>query len=53
MIETKMRRLQLWFFRDLTDAQRLALFALNGLAVDELRNHGEQLKAFKFVFNAK
>lgn len=50
-VNTKMKRLQLWFFRDLNDEQRLSLFAINGFPVSEIRTQHEQLRAFHFLFN--
>jgi len=47
---TKMRKLKLWFFRDLTDDQRLKLFGLHGLRLNELSTHGAQMKAFDWIF---
>lgn len=45
-----MRELKLWFFRDLTDEQRLKLFSLFGLPVDEIGNvHGRQTIALDHI----
>lgn len=42
--------LKLWFFRDLNDDQRLKLFGLFGLPVDEIGNvHGMQTKALAHI----
>ena len=42
--------LKLWFFRDLNDDQRLKLFGLFGLPVDEIgNNHGRQSIALRHV----
>jgi hypothetical protein len=43
-------KLELWFFRELTSAQRLALFALYGLPVDEIgENHVNQKRMLRYV----
>ncbi|MDW5314982.1 hypothetical protein [Rhizobium sp. PL01] len=45
-----MRELKLWFFRDLTDDQRLKLFSLFGLPVGEIGNvHGRQTVALDHI----
>lgn len=45
-----MRELKLWFFRDLTDDQRLKLFSLFGLPVGEIGNvHGRQSIALDHI----
>ncbi|WP_234835770.1 phosphohydrolase [Sinorhizobium meliloti] len=42
--------LKLWFFRDLSDEQRLKLFALFGLPVDEIgKVHGRQAIAVRHI----
>lgn len=42
--------LKLWFFRDLNDEQRLKLFGLFGLPVDEIGNvHGRQTIALQHI----
>ncbi|MDI6835410.1 MAG: hypothetical protein QMD99_06815 [Rhizobiaceae bacterium] len=42
--------LKLWFFRDLSDEQRLKLFALFGLPVDEIgKSHGRQEIALRDI----
>lgn len=42
--------LKLWFFRDLSDEQRLKLFALFGLPVDEIgKLHGRQAIALRHI----
>ncbi|QXZ80336.1 hypothetical protein [Rhizobium sp. L51/94] len=42
--------IKLWFFRDLHDDQRLKLFGLFGLPVDEIGNHhGRQLIALRHI----
>lgn len=42
--------LKLWFFRDLTDEQRLKLFGLFGLPVDEIgKVHGRQAIALRHI----
>lgn len=43
-------KLKLWFFRDLQDSQRRALFQLFGMPVDEIKTHGTQTMAFKHIF---
>lgn len=44
------QQLKLWFFRDLTDDQRLKLIGLFGLPVAEIgNNHGRQQTALQFV----
>jgi len=43
-------QVKLWFFRDLNDAQRLKLFGLFGLPVDEIGNvQGRQMIALKHI----
>jgi hypothetical protein len=43
-------KLELWFFRELTSAQRLALFALYGLPVYEIgENHVNQKRMLRYV----
>lgn len=42
--------LTLWFFRDLSDEQRLKLFGIFGLPVDEIGNvHGRQAIALRHI----
>ena len=42
--------LKLWFFRDLNDDQRLKLFSLFGLPVDEIgQHHGRQSMALHHI----
>lgn len=49
----ELEKLELWFFRDLSDEQRLKLFALYGMPVDEIGNvHGRQRPALRRVVNA-
>jgi hypothetical protein len=44
------RELELWFFRDISNEQRLKLFALYGMPVDEIGNvHGRQKPALRHV----
>ena len=44
------KRVQLWFFRELTSDQRLALFKLCGLPVDEIgHNHSHQRLCLKRI----
>lgn len=45
-------RLNLWFFRDLVDEQRMKLFALCGYPVDEITNHGAQSMVFRAIVAA-
>ena len=43
-------KLKLWFFRDLTDDQRLKLFGLFGLPVDEIgKVHSRQAIALRHI----
>lgn len=43
-------QLKLWFFRDLNDDQRLKLFGLFGLPIDEIGpNHGRQSIALRHI----
>lgn len=43
-------KLKLWFFRDLSDEQRLKLFALFGLPGDEIgKVHGRQEIALRHI----
>ncbi len=43
-------QLKLWFFRDLTDDQRLKLFGLFGLPIDEIGpHHGRQSMALRHI----
>lgn len=43
-------KLQLWFFRDLSDEQRLKLFGIFGLPTDEIgKTHGHQRHALRHV----
>ena len=46
---TMAARLRLWFFRELSDEQRLSLFKLTGMPVAELRAQGHQLLALKHI----
>jgi len=47
------RKLELWFFRDLSDEQRLALFRLFGMPVDEIgRVHSHQQKVLRRILAA-
>ncbi len=46
-------RLKLWFFRDLSSEQRLKLFGLLGMPVEEIGDiHGHQTKAFRHMLLA-
>jgi len=49
MEENKKQKLKLWFFRDLSDDQRLSLFGLHGLCLNELTTHVAQMKAFDWL----
>lgn len=43
-------QIKLWFFRDLNNQQRLKLFSLFGLPVDEIGNvHGRQMIALRHI----
>ncbi len=44
-------RVKLWFFRDMTDAQRIELLKLFGLPADELGTHGAQAHGLRHVFD--
>ncbi|KRB22713.1 hypothetical protein [Mesorhizobium sp. Root172] len=45
-----LEKVQLWFFRDISDEQRLALFSIFGMPVDEIgKVHGHQRRALKHV----
>lgn len=46
-------KLKLWFFRDIQDEHRLALYRLCGLPVEELTTHGAQQKAFAHLLAAR
>lgn len=43
-------KIKLWFFRDLQSDQRLSLFRLFGMPVEEIRSHGDEGHCFKRVF---
>lgn len=49
---TSLDKLRLWFFREMNDDQRLALFSLFGFPVEEAKTHGVQMLLFKRVFEA-
>lgn len=45
--------LRLWFFRDLSDDQRLKLFSLFDLPTEDIgKNHGKQDAALQFIMKA-
>lgn len=47
------KQLKLWFFRDLSDEQRLKLFGLFGLPTDEIgAHHGRQSMALVHIIQA-
>lgn len=46
------RKAELWFFRDISDEQRAKLFALFGMPVHEINNHGTQKKALRHILSA-
>ncbi|PBB75164.1 hypothetical protein CK227_10250, partial [Mesorhizobium sp. WSM4308] len=51
--EMAQRKLSLWFFRDLSDEQRLSLFSIFGCPVDEIgKVHGHQTQVLKRIFAA-
>jgi hypothetical protein len=51
--ERALEKLQLWFFRDMSDEQRLALFSIFGMPVDEIgKVHGLQRRALKRILRA-
>lgn len=53
MVKLTKAGFRLWFFRDLSSEQRLKLFSLAGLPVDEIgETHGHQHVALKLVFAA-
>ena len=41
-VPASIEQIRLWFFRDLSDSQRLALFSICGWPVDELVTHSAQ-----------
>lgn len=41
-VKDALGKIGLWFFRELTDAQRLALFSIFGMPVHEIKSHGHQ-----------
>lgn len=43
-------KFQLWFFRDLTDEQRFALFRLHGVPVGEKMTLGHQQAVMNYIF---
>lgn len=46
----ELAKLELWFFRDLSDDQRLKLFSVFGMPVDEIgKVHGHQRKALRWI----
>ena len=45
-------RVKLWFFRDMTDAQRIDLLVLFGFPAVELRTHGAQVHGLRHVLDA-
>lgn len=45
-------RVKLWFFRDMTDAQRIELLKLFGFQADELGTHGAQMHGLRHIFDA-
>lgn len=50
MVSRAWKKFELWFFRDVSDEQRLKLFSLFGLPVDEIgKSHGHQSIALKHV----
>lgn len=47
------RKLELWFFRDMSDEQRLKLFVIFGMPVDEIgKTHGHQRIALRRILSA-
>lgn len=51
--EAAKRKFDLWFFRDMSDEQRLALFSIFGMPVDEIgKVHGHQRRALKHILRA-
>ncbi len=47
------RKIDLWFFRDLSDEQRLSLFSIFGFPIHEIdRVHGHQRKALRRILSA-
>ncbi len=44
------RKFELWFFRDLTDEQRFALFRLHGVPVGEKMTLGQQQATMNYIF---
>lgn len=45
-------RVKLWFFRDMTDDQRIALLKLFGFPANEMGTHGAQTHGLRHVFDA-
>ncbi|QWY83249.1 hypothetical protein [Rhizobium phage RHph_X2_25] len=48
-VEDAAKKIELWFFRDMSVCQRLRLFSLFGFPVHELSNHGVQSIALRRV----
>lgn len=47
------RKIELWFFRDMNDDQRLMLFSIFGMPVNEIgKTHGHQRKALRRILSA-
>lgn len=46
-------KIELWFFRDLVDAQRMKLFSILGFPADELGTLGRQKLAINAILTAK
>ena len=50
-IEVAKDKLRLWFFRECNFGTRRHLFALFGLPLDEIRNHGHERKCLNFILS--
>lgn len=49
--DKKLAQFRLWFFRELNDYQRLALFRLFGIPVDEIRTFSQQGDVMRRFFD--
>lgn len=43
---------EIWFFRECNEGTRRHLFAMFGLPIDEIRNHGTERHCLRYVKNA-
>lgn len=49
-ITDPLSKFKLWFFRDMSDEQRLSLFALHGYPVEEMQTHAIQRLSLDHLF---